>query len=100
MMIIVAGTVRVDPAKREAARAIMEKVIVASRAEDGCIDYSYGVDVLDPGLVRVWEVWRNREVLQHHFQTPHLAAWRAAWPTFGITDRKLAIYDVSETTPL
>lgn len=99
-MIIVAGSVRVDPAKREAARAIMEKTITASRAEDGCIDYAYSVDVLDPGLVRVWEVWRDRETLQRHFQMPHLAEWRAAWPTFGITDRKLAIYDVSGTTAL
>jgi quinol monooxygenase YgiN len=99
-MIIVAGSVRVEPAKREAARAIMEKVITASRGEDGCIDYAYAVDVLDPGVVRVWEVWRDRETLQRHFQTPHLAEWRAAWPTFGITDRKLAIYDVSATTAL
>jgi quinol monooxygenase YgiN len=99
-MIIVAGSVRVEPAKREAARAIMEKVITASRGEDGCIDYAYAVDVLDPGLVRVWEVWRDRETLQRHFQTPHLGEWRAAWPTFGITDRKLAIYDVSGTTAL
>lgn len=99
-MIIVAGSVRVDPAKREAARAIMEKVITASRGEDGCIDYAYAVDVLDPGLLRVWEVWRDRETLQRHFQTSHLGAWRAAWPTFGISDRKLAIYDVSGTTPL
>lgn len=99
-MIIVAGTVRVDPAKREAARAVMEKVITASRGEDGCIDYAYGVDMLDAGLVRVWEVWRDREALQRHFQTPHLGEWRAAWPAFGIADRKLAIYDVSGTTPL
>ena len=99
-MIIVAGSVRVDPAKRDAARAVMERVITASRGEDGCIDYAYAVDVLDPGLVRVWEVWRDRETLQRHFQMPHLAEWRAAWPTFGITDRKLAIYDVSGTTAL
>jgi quinol monooxygenase YgiN len=99
-MIVVAGSVRVDPAKRDAARAIMEKVIMASRSEDGCIDYSYGVDVLDPGLVRVFEVWSDREALHRHFQTPHLGEWRAAWPTFGITDRKLAIYDVSGTTAL
>lgn len=99
-MIIVAGTVRVPPAKLDEARGIMARMIAASRAEDGCIDYSYSVDVLDPGLVRVWEVWRDRETLQRHFQMPHLAEWRAAWPTFGITDRKLAIYDVSGATVL
>ena len=99
-MIIVAGSVRVDPAKREQARAIMERVITASRGEDGCIDYGYAIDVIDSGLVRVWEMWRDRETLQRHFQMPHLAEWRAAWPTFGITDRKLTIYDVSGSTAL
>jgi quinol monooxygenase YgiN len=99
-MIIVAGTVRVDPAKREAARGVMEKVITASLAENGCVEYSYAVDVLDPSVVRVFEVWRDRETLQRHFQMPHLSEWRAAWPSFGITDRKLAIYEVSATTPL
>ena len=99
-MIIVAGTVRMDPAKREAALRVMEKVITASRGEDGCIEYAYSVDVLDPSVVRVFEVWRDRETLQRHFQMPHLSEWRAAWPTFGITDRKLAIYDVSATPPL
>ena len=88
-MIIVAGTVRIDPSRRDAAREVMERMITASRAEDGCIEYSYAVDVLDPSVIRVYEVWRDRESLQAHFRTPHLQAWRAAWHGFGITDRKL-----------
>jgi quinol monooxygenase YgiN len=99
-MIIVTGTVRVDPARREAAREIMERMIIASRAEDGCIEYAYSVDVLDPGLIRVHEVWRDREALQVHFKTPHLQKWREAWPTFGITDRKLQLVEVASVSPL
>lgn len=99
-MIIVTGTVRVDPARREAAREIMERMIIASRAEDGCIEYAYSVDVLDPGLIRVHEVWRDRDALQAHFRTTHLQEWRDAWPTFGITDRKLQLVEVSSVSPL
>jgi quinol monooxygenase YgiN len=99
-MIIVTGTVRVDPARREAARGIMERMIIASRAEDGCIEYAYAIDVLDPGLIRVHEVWRDREALQAHFKTPHLQKWREAWPTFGITDRKLQLVEVASISPL
>lgn len=99
-MIIVTGTVRVDPARREAARDIMERMIIASRAEDGCIEYAYSVDVLDPGLIRVHEIWRDRAALQAHFKTPHLQEWRAAWPTFGITDRKLQLVEVASISPL
>lgn len=99
-MIIVAGTVRIEPSKLQAARGIMERMIAASRAEDGCHAYSYSVDVLDPSVVHVFEVWRDKETLQKHFQMPHLAEWRAAWPTFGISDRMLAMYDVSGSMPL
>jgi quinol monooxygenase YgiN len=99
-MIMVSGTVRIDPARREAARGIMEEMITASRKEDGCIDYAYSVDVLDPSVVRVHEIWRDRAALEAHFKTPHLDKWRAAWPTFGISDRKLQLIDVASTSPL
>ncbi|MEQ1755304.1 MAG: putative quinol monooxygenase [Micropepsaceae bacterium] len=99
-MIIVAGTVRIDPASLHAARDIMQSMIASSLREDGCIEYSYSVDVLDPGLVRVYEVWRDKDALQAHFKTPHLEKWRAAWPTFGITDRKLQLIEVAAMSPL
>jgi quinol monooxygenase YgiN len=99
-MIIVAGTVRIEPNKLQEARGIMERMIAASRAEDGCIEYSYSVDVLDPRVVHVFEAWRDQETLQKHFKMPHLAEWRAAWPSFGISDRKLHMYEVSGSTPL
>ena len=99
-MIIVAGTVRIDPAKLAQARGTMERMIAASRAEDGCSAYAYSVDVLDSSVVHVFEVWRDKEALQKHFQTPHLAEWRTAWPSFGISDRKLATYEVSGVSPL
>lgn len=99
-MIIVAGTVRVDPARREVARAAMEKVVAASRGEDGCIEYSYGVDVLDAGLVRVYEVWRDTNALQAHFKMPHLDEWRAAWIAIGVSERKLQLFEISAVSNL
>lgn len=99
-MIVVAGTVRIDPAGLPGARSVMQTMIAASRAEDGCIEYSYSIDVLDPGLVRIYEVWRDREALQAHFKAPHLDQWRAAWPQLGIRDRKLELIEVASTSPL
>ncbi len=99
-MIIVAGTLRVDPATRQATRAAMEKMIEASRAEDGCIEYSYAADVLYAGLVRVYEVWRDKPALQAHFKMPHLDEWRAAWPTMGVSGRKLQLFEISAVSPL
>lgn len=92
-MIVIEGTVRVPPERVEAARPAMETMIRASRAESGCIDYAYSVDLLDPGLVRVTERWESREALKAHFATPHMAAWREEIASLGITDRSLRLYE-------
>lgn len=100
MSLIVAGTVRVPPENFDAFRPHMDAMLAKSRAEDGCLAYSYAVDVNDPGLIRVFEVWRDRAALDAHFAAPHLAAWRAAWPALGVSDRRLTLYDVAAETPL
>ncbi len=100
MTILVIGTVRLPPENIEKARAAMETMVAASRAEDGCFEYAYSHDLLEPGLVRVTEAWRDREALAAHFQTPHMAAWRAVFPDLQITDRKLALYEAGEPEPV
>jgi quinol monooxygenase YgiN len=97
-MIVIEGTVRVPPEQIEAARPAMEAMIRASRAEDGCLDYAYSIDVLDPGLVRVTERWESREALKAHFETPHMAEWRAAFSSLGVTDRSLRLYEADPET--
>ena len=92
-MIVIEGTVRVAPDRIEAARPAMERMIRASRAEAGCLDYAYSLDLLDPGLVRVTERWESREALAAHFQTPHMAEWRAQFASLGISGRDLRLYE-------
>lgn len=92
-MIIIEGTVRIPPENLEAARPVMEKMIRASRAEPGCIDYAYAIDVLDPGLVRISERWESREALTAHFNAAHMAAWRSFFPQLAITGRALRLYE-------
>ena len=98
-MILVTGTIRLPAAMLTEARPVMARMVAASRAEDGCLDYSYAEDVLVPGLIRVNEAWRDLAALEAHFQTAHIAEWRAAWPMLGITDRKLERHEVVATQP-
>lgn len=100
MTILIAGTVRVPPENVEAFRPHMEAMLTASRTEDGCLAYSYAVDVQDPGLIRVFEAWRDQAAIDAHFQTAHMAAWRAAWPQFGVSDRRLSLYEVASERAL
>jgi len=94
-MIVIEGTVRVPAERIETVRPAMEAMIRASRAEAGCLDYAYSIDLLDPGLVRVTERWESREALAAHFTTPHMAAWRAQFADLGITDRSLRLYEAA-----
>lgn len=95
MSVIIAGTVRVPPENLERFKPHMLAMLAASRAEEGCLEYSYAQDVADPGLVRVYEAWRDQACLDAHFQTPHMAAWRSHWPEFGVSDRRLTLYETA-----
>lgn len=100
MTLIVAGTVRVPAENLERFRPHMEAMLAASRAEDGCLLYSYALDVADPGLIRVFESWRDQAAIDAHVQTPHMAEWRSQWPQFGVSDRRLSLYEVAAERPL
>lgn len=94
-MLLIVGTVRLPADKLDEARPIMATMIAASRAEQGCLDYAYAQDVIDPGLIHVHERWIDQAALDGHFASAHIAEWRATWPALGITDRHLQCYEVS-----
>lgn len=100
MTLIIAGTVRAPPENLERFKPHMLAMLAASRAEDGCLEYAYAQDVADPGLIRVFEAWRDQACLDAHFQTPHMAAWRASWPEFGVGDRRLFAYETASQRAL
>ena len=95
-MLLIVGTFRIPPDNLSDARPTMERMVTASRAEDGCLGYSYAEDVLERGLVRVTEMWLDQPSLDRHFASSHIATWRSAWPSLAITDRSLSLYDVGE----
>jgi quinol monooxygenase YgiN len=98
-MLLIIGTIRLPPENLALARPVMAEMLRASRAEDGCLDYSYAEDVIEPGLIHVSELWRDQEALDRHFASPHIARWRAAWPDLGIGERNLKVYEVGEPRP-
>ena len=99
-MLLIVGTVRLPPDNLAVARPVMARMVQASRAEPGCLLYVYAEDLFDPGLIHVKEMWADRDVLDRHFAAAHLAEWRAAWPTLGIRDRDLALFDVAEPSAI
>ena len=95
-MLLIVGTIRLPPENMDGARSAMAAMIAASRAEQGCLSYSYAEDVLDPGLIHVTEYWSDQDALDRHFASAHIRQWRASWPVLGIHDRLLLLYEVEQ----
>lgn len=100
MTIVVTGRFRLSVDSRAKAEAAMARVIAASRAEPGCIEYSYAEDVLEPGLFRVIERWESREALAAHFEAPHMKAWQWERAELGLTDREVTAFAVTDEQAL
>jgi quinol monooxygenase YgiN len=94
-MILVLGTFRLPVDKLDQARAALIRVIEATRAEPGCIDYAYAEDLLEPGLIRVSEKWETREALAAHFEATHMQRWRHEREALGMSGRDMRAYEAS-----
>src|SRR5690606_34092347 len=82
--VVVAGNLVLKVGTFERLKPHMLAMIEASRAEPGCLAYSYAIDIGDPLVVRVHEEWTDRAALERHFETAHLKAWRAELARVGI----------------
>jgi quinol monooxygenase YgiN len=77
-MIVINARIEADPDTIGALNEAIRQMEQASRAEAGCEDYTFSVELNDPGVLRITERWRDMAALAAHFATPHMAAFRAA----------------------
>lgn len=100
MAVIVIGQFRLPAEWMDEARPLMRKVMEATRAEAGCIEYNFAEDVLDPGLIRVSEVWESRTHLNAHARSAHMAVWAEERAGLGLTGRTVTVFEADAGTPL
>jgi quinol monooxygenase YgiN len=77
-VIYVIATLHVRAEKLPQLLDAARTVIAATRAEDGCVTYDLHQSITEPNEVVFVERWTSREALGKHFETPHMATWRAA----------------------
>jgi quinol monooxygenase YgiN len=99
-MLVIAGHIRLDPSKREAAIAAGKVMMEATRKEAGCAAYVFSADVEDDGVIHLFEQWESQEALAAHFKAPHMAAFQKAIPGFGVREMSVQRYEVSSVGPL
>jgi len=98
-MIIVSGTLRLLPDDLAALRDVARATIEATRAESGCIVYSFADDLTEPGLVRIYEEWEDRVSLEAHGNTAHIATWREALARVKAQGAQLQLIEIASTEP-
>ena len=99
-MLIVIGTIKIDPAKWPMMEAAFETMREATLREAGCIEYQAYVDRKDKGSVLLVEKWKDDAALQAHFVTPHMAEFGKAIGGAGVVSTDIWRYDVSAETKL
>ncbi|MEF2552789.1 putative quinol monooxygenase [Aurantimonas sp. A2-1-M11] len=99
-MIIVSGIQRLDPADLDRVREAARAVIAETRQEQGCLVYSFAEDMVEPGLLRVYEEWETRADLERHAKSDHVAAWRAALASVEVLHRELKIIEAGASEAL
>lgn len=95
-MILVAGTIRIAGDRQDALLPAALTMIEKTRAEDGCHVYSFGWDMVEPGLIRIYEEWQSQAHLDAHIATAHMADWRAALGEVGVISRDVKIYQAEQ----
>jgi quinol monooxygenase YgiN len=99
-MILVAGTLSVDPADHAAFVAAAANVSARTLAEDGCLQYAFWADPARPGAFLVFESWESEAQLDAHLRTPHLKAFQRSLAEIGLRGSSLRRYLVEAVRPL
>lgn len=99
-MIIIAGTITFDPAKRAELEAGFNTMQAATLEEAGCLGYDYWLSRHDEGTVLMFEKWESDEALGGHMASPHMAAFGAVMGAIGIKGVDIKKYSGATEGPL
>src|SRR5579862_6885197 len=98
-MVIVQGVFRVAPGDRDAFLAQSVAGMVASRAEQGCVEYVMAADPVEADRVVLSERWASTEDLDAHLQRAGQrrseGGGAPAPAPVAVLSREITIYEVA-----
>jgi quinol monooxygenase YgiN len=99
-MLVIAGRVRLHEAGLEETVRAGSAIAVASRAEPGCIEYRYAIDIEDAQVLRLFEHWESATALEAHFATAHFLAFSEVLLRAADGAAEFTRFEVSTAAPL
>jgi quinol monooxygenase YgiN len=94
-VVIVGGTFEVEPVRRDQYLTERHDLMRASRAEVGCIEYTFAADPLDPGRVVLFERWASQEDLDNHLAVLRAAPRESAPDAAKEITASISVFEVS-----
>jgi quinol monooxygenase YgiN len=70
-MISIVAKFIVNSGKEQKFLDLVNELGVASRAEEGCLEYILHKDVAKPSTYCILEKWKDQAAIDEHNQTPH-----------------------------
>lgn len=99
-MIIVAGTVELDPAQRDAALRAASPLFNATRAQPGCLDCVWCADPSIPSRVYVYERWQDTPALAAHLAGPCYRGMLEVLGRHGLRSADVAKHRIEKSEPV
>jgi quinol monooxygenase YgiN len=99
-MVLVIARFLAKPDRRDELMVLLGEVQEASRRDDGCINYGYYAEVVDPVRMVAVEEWRDQEALDAHLRKPHVALLVKGLPELGQEPPEVTVHEISGSAPL
>ena len=98
-MIVVNGIFETDADSIDAIRSALAEMEVACKAENGCHDYTFSVEVNNPNVIRLTEKWDDLDALREHFRQPHMSILRDAMSKHPPKSSQVSFFEATELAP-
>jgi quinol monooxygenase YgiN len=99
-VLVLAGSVRIDPAKRSDVVEATIDVMQEARKQPGCISFVFSADLEDPGVLHVFQEWETPEALNRHLTAPRVEAVRLRLGSLGVREIAVQRYLIQSVGPI
>ena len=99
-MLIIAGTITVDPADRDRFLESRVETVARARERNGCVEYAFSADAVDPACVRLFERWENEDDVAGWLAANHEHRSRFGAPDVPVVRMDFLKHQISSTGPI
>lgn len=99
-LIAIIGQFDVHAEDTAAAGDLMRTMTMETQKEKGCLHYAFSTDLARPNRFQLSELWDSEAALEAHFQSAHMAVFRASLTHVRVEQRTVRRYRVTDAADL